>query len=175
VYESYLDHAARDVARALGIDPYYARWEPVADIKGQGLVLHLPWARVVVARSAIGAQTFIQGYTSGKNTWLLDALYTAYPIERTTPLHSERLLELPVSDKALAGFLRWGIRAKGRTAWPVSRDMRVVGSWTSYQDAILLRQRDGRASVRLRKQHHRLGATHGSERKDSHPGGAVPA
>lgn len=175
MYESYLDRAGRDVARALGIDPYYARWEPVADIKTQGLVLHLPWARVVVARSAMGAQTFIQGHASGKNTWLLDSLYTAYPIESTTPLHSERLLELPVSDKALAGFLRWAIRAKGRTAWPVSRDMRVVGSWTSYRDAILLRQRDGRASVRLRERHHRLGATDGNERKDSHAAGAIPA
>ena len=161
MYENYLDRAARDVARKIGIDPHYVRWDTVPELRGLGLVLHTPWSRIVVARTAIGAAAFARDFRAGKNTWILDALHEVYPIEAIPPLPPARLLELPVADKALSGFLRWGIRCQDRATWPATRDLRVVGSWTSYRDAILVRDRRGRASLRLRKSVERLGELHG--------------
>jgi hypothetical protein len=165
VYENYLDRAARDLSRKIGIDPHYARWEKwdtIPELRGHGLVLHTPWSRVVVARTSSGARAFARDFRAGKNTWLLDSLHETYPIEAIPFLRPARLLEVPISDKGLSGFLRWGIRAHRRTTWPVSRDLRVVGSWTSYRDAVLVRDREGRMSVRLRSPTDRLGDLDGT-------------
>ena len=174
MYENYLDRAARDLSRVIGIDPHYARWETIPELRGTALVLHLPWSRVVVARTATGAAAFGRDFKADKTTWLLDSLHTAYPVEGVPALPPSRLLEVPVTDRALSGFLRWGIRCHDRATWPVSRSLRVVGSWTSYRDAVLVRHRGGRMSVRLRAPTDRLGDLNGKAipRQDS---GAVPA
>ena len=174
--KTYLERAAWETARAIGIDPFFARWEHVEEVKGQALVLHLPWSRVVVARTATGAAAFAADFRCGKNMWLLDSLHAVYPVEAVPMLPAARLLEFPITDKALSGFLRWGIRASGRATWPVSRDVRVVGSWTSYQDAILVRNRKGRTGVRLRAHHSSPENAYGyAEAHHSQDNGGIPA
>ena len=162
MYENPFDRAARDLAHVVGIDPHYARWEAVPELRGTALVLHLPWSRVVVARTVMGAAAFGRDFKTDETTWLLDALHTAYPIEAVPPLPPARLLEVPTPDRALSGFLRWGIRCRYRATWPVSRTARVVGSWTSYRDAVLVWQQS-RMSLRLREPvDHQVGDLHGT-------------
>jgi hypothetical protein len=147
---SYLDTTAKRVASALGIDPHYARWEKIEPVQGEGLVLYLPWARVVVARSASGAERFIQTYRTSTCPWLVDSIEAAYPHARTAALYPERLLEFSISDKKLAGFVRWGVKVQGKASWPVAPGIRVIGSWSTYRDAVLVRQLDGRCTLRQR-------------------------
>ena len=160
----YLEDAAQRIARAVGLDPHYVGWEYVTPIRGEGLVVSLPWARVVVARSVTGAEGFIADYKRGQCSWLLDSIEAMYPHERTPFLHPERLLELPISDKKLAGFMRWGVKVRGRGAWPVTREIGVIGSWSTYRDAVLVRGADGRCALRQRVTAH-PGGPHGNQQQ----------
>jgi hypothetical protein len=147
----YLEETAKNVARALKIDPYFVRWEQVAPLyNDEALVVHTPWARVVVARYASGADQFVSDYLTGHCLWLLDALEAAYPEEASPTLHPERLLEIPVMDPALRGFRKWALSASPRAAWQATPFTQVVGSWTTYRDGVLLRHADGRCVLRVR-------------------------
>ncbi len=167
----YLHETARNVARALKIDPYFVRWEQVEPLyNDEALVVHTPWARVVVARYASGAEQFISDYATGHCLWLLDALEAAYPLEVSPTLHPERLLEIPVPDSALRGFRKWALSASQRTAWQATPFTQVVGSWTTYRDGVLLRHADGRCVLRSRgAPSPTLGVPH-VETNRTHPG-----
>ncbi len=156
----YLEVAAAKVASAVGLDPYYVRWEHVTPLKGEALVLSCPWSRVVVARSVSGTDRFIESYRAGQCEWLMESIESIYPHERTPFLYPERLLELPISDKKLAGFVRWGVKVRGRGAWPVTPKIGVIGSWSTYRDAVLVRRAVNRYALRERLSVH-LGDPHG--------------
>jgi len=147
----YLEETATKVARALKIDPYFVRWEHVPSLYDEALVVHTPWARVVVARYASGAENFVTDYLTGNSLWLLDALEAAYPQEVSPTLRPERLLEIPTADPALRGFRKWALSASPRVAWQATPFTQVVGSWTTYRDAVLLRHMDGRCVLRSRR------------------------
>ena len=146
----YLDDSAKAVASALKIDPYFVRWERVDPLHDDALVIHTPWARVVVARSVGGADRFVSDYLVGDSLWLFDALEEAYPVEASPTLRPERLLEIPLADGELRGFRKWAISASRQTAWPVTPFTEVVGSWTTYRKGLLLRHADGRCVLRTR-------------------------
>ena len=162
MYESPLSRSGRDLANAIGVDPYYVRWELVPELKTEALVLYAPWSRIVVARTGIGAERFTRDFQTGHKSWILDSLVALYPIEQAPPLPPPRLLEEHFEDPALSGFVRWGIRAGARASWPVTRNQRVIGSWANYRDAILLRHQGGRTSLRLRSPSQRLGPKTGA-------------
>ena len=146
----YLDECSKAVARAVDIDPYFVRWQRAEPIGDDALVIHTPWARVVVARSVGGAERFVSEYRQGECLWLLDALEEAYPIEASPTLPPERLVEVPLADKALQGFRKWAIGAGDRFAWPATPFTKVIGSWTTYRDGLLLRHANGRCILRHR-------------------------
>lgn len=146
---SFYELACQRVALALGVEPYFVRWEHVEALRASACVLHFPWSRVVVARSTSGVDRFVERYLDGECSWLMDSVEALYPIESTPLLPPPRLAELPVFPE-LKGFRKWALSAPRNVGWPVSPTQVVVGSWTTFMDAILVRHADGTCGIRER-------------------------
>lgn len=147
-FRSYRETCSYDLARGLGVDPHYVRWIHVPSLRDEALVLHAPWARIVLARSPSGVYRFLDDYWRGRNTWIRDSLFQRYPIEAQEAIPARNLLDTPTNDLNLKGFIRWAVHRRPKAGWPVAKDLRVIGSWTAYRDAILVKQKDGRVAVR---------------------------
>jgi hypothetical protein len=143
-----LQEAKNAVVSALRVDPTYVCWVHVPALRSEALVVHTPWSRVVVARTAGGAHRVAADWRQGRCSWLLDALHEQYPVEATPPLPLARLTELPTDDPTVASFVRWATQP-GRVGWRALPDTQVIGSWRSYREAVVVR-RGNLFSVRMR-------------------------
>ena len=134
------------VARSLQVPESRVQWdEHVPDI-GWGLVVHAPWARVLVARTASQALRFVEQYqeTRGVGTALLEALGAQYPHLVVDWTDNRGLAETPLPDQDLRRFISWAIPRMAQIAWPVVPKVQVLGAWATYPDSILLVRPDER-------------------------------
>ena len=134
------------VARIVQIPTNRVTWEQVPTV-GRALVVHAPWARVVVARTPRQVQRFTEGYTQNRGVGraLWDALVGQYPTVSVNWTDVRGLGETPLPDLELRRFIQWGLRSSATIAWPVCPDIHVLGAWATWPDAILLARKAGTA------------------------------
>ena len=134
--------AAARVAHTLGRTTRQVRWHHDAP-GGRALVVHTPWSRVVVARTASGAQRWARGFQTGHphGTALRAALEGVY-----SQVAADWGNELEVSQARLPAklrsFISWSFGSGQRHLWPLGVYHRarwgVIGAWSSWSDAVLL-------------------------------------
>ena len=132
--------AASRVAWVLRRSTRQVRWRSDAP-GGHALVVHAPWARVIVARTAGAASRWADAWQAeargGDLLW--QSLVALYPVEVTPWASPAELTDTPLPSK-VRGLLQWAVRAEG---WPVTPRFFVVGSWASWPDAVLVRETGG--------------------------------
>ncbi len=136
--------AVTEVARAISIPQNRVKWEEDVPGVGWGLVVHTPWARVLVARTASQAERFIREYQvpKGVGLALLGALVEQFPQEVVNWTDTRGLGETPLPDTDLRRFITWAIPRMESIAWPVAPGIRVLGAWATYPDAVMLVRAD---------------------------------
>ena len=145
-----LEATLATVAQALGVPPNRVQWQDdVPAGIGWGLVVHTPWARVLVGRTESQALRFAEQYKEMRRggLWLLEALgdrQAGYPHVVVDWTDARGLAETPLPNPDLRGFITWSIPKMDRIAWPVTPTVRVLGAWATYPDAVLLVRRDVR-------------------------------
>lgn len=115
-----------------------------------GLVVHTPWARVVVARTGFESLRWPEDYLAGRGAGLAlqEALNKQYPRVLTTWASEEELLDQHLPSKALRNFLTWSLGRGGEAAaWSTGPAGAVRGAWASWPDAVLVESRAGDESV----------------------------
>lgn len=135
---------ATEVARTVAIPVNRVRWEEDVPNIGWGLVVHTPWARVLVGRTSSQAERFVRDYQDQKGVGLalLGALVQQYPHEVMNWTDARGLSETPLPDTDLRSFITWAIPRAGTIGWPVVPGIHVLGAWATYPDAILLVRSD---------------------------------
>ena len=137
-----LEAAVAQVASALRVPPNRVRWETDVPGVGWGLVVHTPWARVLVARTSSQASRFSEAYTEQANRAagmaLLGALLEQYPHLVVDWTDVRGLGETPLPDMDLRRFISWAVPKADTIGWPVAPSVQVLGAWATYPDAILL-------------------------------------
>lgn len=139
-----LPFGVEEVARAIQIPTNRVVWEDVPTI-GNALVVHAPWARVVIARTHRQVQRFLQNYSSNRGVGraLWDALVGQYPRISVNWTDVRGLGETPLPDLELRRFIQWALRSSETIAWPVCPEIHVLGAWATWPDAILLARKSG--------------------------------
>ena len=135
-----LTEAVQHVARAIGVPQNRVRWEEDVPGVGWGLVVHTPWARVLVGRTASQAERFVRDYPKsvGFGTALLGALVEQYPKEIIGWTDTRGLAETPLPDVDLRRFISWALPKAPTISWPIAPNVRVLGAWATYPDAVIL-------------------------------------
>lgn len=139
------DEAQMLVEDALGLPRGTARWGLAPPGGNRALVLHLPWARVVVARSTWRAAAFARSWLAGEHTWLFDTASQAWPRVVADWAAPATSLALPLPEAARA-FLNWvsSADARGVGSRPLLPDLTVRGSWPTWREgAVFVRTRAG--------------------------------
>ncbi len=131
----------RAVAVLLGRSARVVRWRTDVPNIGWGLVVHTPWARVLIARTGLESCRWPQDCQGGTRagTALLEALCAQYPQVCTAWASASELVEQPLPVMRLRRFVVWALGRNARsTAWMVGPGVRVMGSWASWPDAVLV-------------------------------------
>lgn len=131
------EDALQQVARSYRVSPDRLEWVEQPD---RVLLLHTPWARIVVGRTPREAVR-----RGGMAPPLREALEAIYPHLWGAPWRPAWQLREGGAPPRLRALLRWGLSAFGgerplRGCWSIGGGCRVLGAWATFPDAVLLEQ-----------------------------------
>lgn len=120
------------------------------------VLVHTPWARVMIGRSPAQALTTADAWARGRSLWLHEAVCRVYPgaAGEANGTHRWQSAARIREAAALLGqgavdFVEWALADPG-PHWRSLPDTEVRGAWRAWHDAVLLHQRSAGDAWQLR-------------------------